>query len=35
MRKAEVFQPLELPIDCVGDRILRVVLIGMLWETDR
>jgi hypothetical protein len=29
------FQPLELPIDCVGDRGLRAVLIGMLRETDR
>jgi hypothetical protein len=34
MREADL-QPLELPVDCVRDRILRAVLMGMLRETDR
>jgi hypothetical protein len=35
MRERRSFQPLEGLIDCVGDRSLRAVLIGMLRETDR
>jgi hypothetical protein len=35
MREGRSFQPLERLIDCVEDRNLRAVLIGMLRETER